>query len=183
MKKIIATALLCAAVATPALAQKESHWYLALDAGTLKMQNSNYANPGSLTVSGGYRFNRNFALEGGLTGYGDSTLVYNNGTTTAEQGDARFLAVGILPLSQSFDLFGKAGIGFHTAKVTGTGAYAGTYNKETTTNVIIGFGGQFNINSRFGLRLQYEALGKSKSSPSDPGADISRVSIGGVLNF
>lgn len=183
MKKILATALLCAAIATPALAQKANHWYMALDAGTLQMKNTDYANPGSLTVSGGYRFSPNFALEGGLTGYGDSTLVYNNGTTTAEQGDARFLAVGILPLSQSFELFGKAGIGFHTAKVTGTGAYSGTYNKETTANGIIGIGGQFNINQRFALRLQYESLGKSKSSPSDPGADISRVTLGGVLNF
>lgn len=183
MKKIIAAALLSAAVATPALAQKDSHWYMALDAGTLRMQNSNYANPGSLTVSGGYRFSRNFALEGGLTAIGDSTIVYNNGSTTAEQGDARFLAVGILPLSQSFELFGKAGIGFHVAKVTGTGAYANTYSKETTTNAILGFGGQFNINSRFGLRLQYENLGKAKSSSTDPGADISRISIGGVLNF
>ena len=111
MKKILATALLCAAIATPALAQKANHWYMALDAGTLQMKNTDYANPGSLTVSGGYRFSPNFALEGGLTGYGDSTLVYNNGTTTAEQGDARFLAVGILPLSQSFELFGKAGGG------------------------------------------------------------------------
>ncbi|GAB3489918.1 hypothetical protein GCM10027399_06430 [Curvibacter fontanus] len=183
MKKILTTALLCAAITTPALAQKENHWYLALDAGKLKMQNTNYADPGSLTVSGGYRFSRNFALEGGLTGYGDSTLVYSNGTTTAEQGDARFLAVGVLPLSPSFELFGKAGIGFHTAKVTGTGAYSNTYSKETTANGIIGFGGQFNINQRFGLRLQYENLGKAKSGPSDPGADISRVSIGGVLNF
>lgn len=183
MKKVLATALLCAAITTPALAQKANHWYLALDAGTLQMKNTDYPNPGSLTVSGGYRFSPNFALEGGLTGYGDSTLVYNNGTTTAQQGDARFLVLGILPLSQSFELFAKAGIGFHTAKVTGTGAYANTYSKETTSNGIIGIGGQFNINQRFALRLQYESLGKAKSSPSDPGADISRVTFGGVLNF
>ena len=183
MKKTLSIALLCAAIATPALAQKDNHWYMALDAGPLRMQNSNYADPGSLTVSGGYRFGRNFALEGGLTGYGDSTIYYGNGTTTAEQGDARFLAVGILPLSQSFELFGKAGLGFHTAKVTGTGAYSSTYSKETTTNAVIGFGGQFNINRTFALRLQYENLGKSKSSPTDPGADISRVTFGGMLNF
>lgn len=181
MKKIIATALLCAAVATPALAQKENHWYMALDAGTLNMQNSNYASPGSMTISGGYRMNRNLALEGGLTAVGDSTLYGAGTSTTARQGDVRFVAVGILPVSQSVELFGKAGIGFHTARITNN--LNGSYNQHTTGNAILGFGGQFNINTRFGLRLQYEHLGKSKATDTDTGADISRLSIGGVLNF
>lgn len=183
MKKIIAAVTLCGAVAAPALAQSDRFWYGALDFGRLNMQNTAYDDPGTMTISAGYRMNRNFALEGGVTAIGDSTLVYGSGTTTATQSDARFLAVGILPLAQNVELFGKAGLGFHTAKITGTGIYSGTYSKETTTNAIVGFGGQFNFNPKFGLRLQYEALGKSKASPTDPGADISRVSLGGVLNF
>lgn len=180
MKKILVTALMSATLAAPALAQS-SHWYGALDAGTLNMQNSNYASPGSLTVSGGYRMSPNFALEGGLTFVGESTLYGSGTSTTARQGDLRFLAVGILPLSQSFDLFGKAGIGFHTARITNN--LNGNYNQYTNTNAIIGFGAQYNINPKFGLRLQYEALGKSKATETDTGADISRVSFGGVLNF
>jgi OOP family OmpA-OmpF porin len=183
MKKIIAITLLFSAAAMPAMAQSDRFWYGALDIGRLNMQNTLYANPGSMTVSAGYRMSRNLALEGGVTLIGDSTLVYGSGTTTASQGDARFLAVGILPLAQNVELFGKAGLGFHTAKITGTGSYSGTYSKETTTNLVVGFGAQFNFNSSFGLRLQYEALGKSKASPGDPGADISRLSLGGVLNF
>ncbi len=181
MKKIIATALLSAAIVTPALAQQDSHWYMALDAGTLTMQNTQYASPGSMTISGGYRMNRNLALEGGLTAVGDSTLYGTGTSTTARQGDMRFVAVGILPVSQSVELFGKAGIGFHTARITNN--LNGSYNQHTTGNAILGFGGQFNINTRFGLRLQYEHLGKSKATDTDAGADISRVSIGGVLNF
>ena len=53
----------------------------------------------------------------------------------------------------------------------------------TTSNLILGVGVQLNFNPRFGMRLQYEDLGKSKASATDPGAGISRVSIGGVLNF
>jgi len=183
MKKILAAALLCTAAVTPALAQSDGHWYGALDVGTLNMRNSAYPDPGSLTLSGGYRFNRNMAAEGGITGYGDSTLVDGTGTSTARQGDLRFLAVGFLPLNQNFELFGKAGIGFHTVKMTGTGAYAGTYDPHTTTNVIVGVGAQVNFTRQFGMRLQYEALGKAKSTETDPGADISRLSVGGVLNF
>lgn len=183
MKKTLAAALLCTAAVAPALAQSDSHWYGALDIGTLNMQDSNYPDPGSLTISGGYRFNRNVAAEAGITGYGDSTLVDSFGTSTARQGDLRFLAVGFLPLNPNFELFAKAGLGLHSVKMVGTGAYSSTYTPHTTTNVIVGFGGQVNFNRRFGMRLQYEALGKAKSTDTDPGADISRVSVGGVLNF
>lgn len=179
MKKTIATLLLGAAAAAPALAQ--SHWYGALDVGTLNMKNTNYADPGSMTVSGGYRFNPNFALEGGLTLIGESNLYGSGTSTTLRQSDARFLAVGILPLNQSFELFGKAGLGAHYARITNN--LNGSYNYYTNTNLIVGVGAQFNINSRFGLRLQYESLGKAKATENDPGADISRVSLGGVLNF
>lgn len=181
MKKIIAGALLSAAMATPALAQRESHWYGALDAGTLTMQNTAYASPGSVTISGGYRMSRNLALEGGVTAIADSSLYGTGTSTTARQGDLRFLAIGILPVGQNIELFGKAGIGFHTARITNN--LDGSYDQHTTGNAILGFGGQFNFNAKFGLRLQYEHLGKSKSTDRDPGADISRVSMGGVLNF
>lgn len=183
MKKIIAATLCCAAVMSPALAQTNGHWYGALDVGTLSMKNTAYPDPGTLSVSAGYRFNRHVAAEGGITLIGDSTLVDGTGSSTARQSDLRFLAVGILPLNQNFELFGKAGLGLHSVKMLGTGAYAGTNTPHTTANIIVGLGAQVNFTPKFGMRLQYEALGKAKSTETDPGADISRVSIGGVLNF
>lgn len=183
MKKTLAAALLCTAALTPVLAQSNGHWYGAVDIGRLNMRNSDYPDPGSMTLSAGYRFNRNVAAEGGITGYGDSTLIDGTGSSTARQSDMRFVAIGLLPLSPNFELFGKAGLGFHSVRMLGTGAYSGTPTPHTTANVIVGFGGQLNFSPRFGMRLQYEALGKAKSTESDPGANISRVTVGGVLNF
>ncbi len=183
MKKTLAAALLCAAAAAPALAQNNGHWYGALDFGTLNMKNSDYPDPGSVTLSAGYRFNRNVAAEGGITGYGDSTITTSTGSSTARQGDMRFLAVGFIPLGENFELFGKAGLGFHSVRMLGTGAYATTDSPHTTMNLVVGLGAQVNFTPKFGMRFQYEALGKAKSSETDPGADISRVSVGGVLNF
>lgn len=180
MKKALLTLALCTAASGPALAQ---HWYGAVDIGTLNMRDTIYADPGSVTVSGGYRFSPNLGAEAGVTAIGDTTFVNNNGSRTARQGDMRFLAVGFLPINPNFEFFGKAGLGLHTARVRGTGTYDGTTGPHTTTNVIVGAGIQLNFNQRFGMRLQYEHLGKSKSSESDSGADISRVSVGGVLNF
>lgn len=181
MKKFVVITLLVAALATPALAQQDNQVYGALDIGTLKLQNSDFANPGSLTASLGYRMSRNLAFEGGVTANGESTL-YGPGTSrTLSQGDARFFALGIVPVSRDVELFGKAGLGFHSARITNN--VTGAYNQYINTNVILGFGGQINFNGKFGVRLQFEHLGKAKASEFDPGADISRVSIGGVLPF
>lgn len=180
MKKALLTLALCTAASGPALAQ---HWYGAVDIGTLNMRDTIYADPGSVTVSGGYRFSPNLGAEAGVTAIGDTTFVDNNGSRTARQGDMRFLAVGFLPINPNFEFFGKAGLGLHTTRVRGSGNYAGTLGPHTTTNVIVGAGIQLNFNQRFGMRIQYEHLGKSKSSASDAGADISRVSVGGMLNF
>ncbi len=183
MKKIIASVLLCASLVAPALAQQDNHWYGAIDIGTLNMRNTDYADPGSLTVSGGYRFGRHLAAEGGITAIGDSTLVDGTGTRTARQGDLRFLAVGFLPLNPNIELFGKAGLGLHSVRILGTGGYSSSPTAHTTANVILGAGVQVNFNQRFGMRLQYEHLGQAKASETDPGADLSRVTIGGVLKF
>lgn len=181
MKKILAAALLSATVATPVLAQQVNQVYGAIDIGTLNMQNTNYASPGSLTFSLGYRMSRNLAFEGGVTAIGDSTLYSGGSSTTASQGDMRFVALGIAPISPDVDLFAKAGLGLHTARITDNSN--GSYNQYTNANLILGFGGQLNFNGKFGVRLQFEHLGKSKAREFDPGADISRVSIGGVLAF
>lgn len=183
MNKTLATALLCIAAAAPAFAQSHGHWYGALDFGNLTMKNTDFPEPGTMSIGGGYRFNPNLAAEGSLMFVGDSTLVDSIGTRNARQSALQFAAVGFLPLSQSFELFGKAGLGFHTVKMSGTGAYAGTYDPYTTTNIIYGGGAQVNFSPRFSMRLQYESLGKAKSSATDPGADISRVSVGAMINF
>jgi len=183
MKPLLGVALIGATWLAPALAVADTPWYGALDIGTLTMGRSSYPDPGSLTVSGGYRFSRHVAAEAGLTGYGDSTVVDGSGSSTARQGDLRFLAVGYLPLSPQFEIFGKAGLGLHSVKMLGTGSYPSTASPNTTMNVILGVGAQVNFNTRFAMRLQFESLGKAKSGTADPGADISRVTVGGVLNF
>lgn len=180
MKKVLVPALLCATLTSPAMAL---HWYGAVDIGTLNMKNTIYADPGSLTVSGGFRFSPHLAAEGGITAIGDSTLVNSSGTRTARQGDLRLLAVGFLPVNQNLEFFGKAGLGLHSTRILGTGSYSSNPTPYTSTNLIVGAGVQLNFNQRFGMRLQYEHLGKSKASASDPGADLSRVSVGAVLSF
>lgn len=182
MKKFVAALLLSSVLAAPALAA-DPGFYGAIDLGRWSMKDSNYADPGVFAISGGYRFMPQFAVEIGLLGAGESTLVYSGGTTTANQGAVTAAAVGILPLNDRVEFFGKLGLSFITAKVTGTGTYAGVYTKETSTNLLLGFGGQVNFNKNLGLRLQVEGLGKAKASATDTGADVTVTTLGLVYNF
>jgi opacity protein-like surface antigen len=180
MNKTLAAALLCAVAATPVFAQSQGHWYGALDSGTLTMKNSSFPDPNTMSVAGGYRFGPNLAAEGSVLFVSDSTRTDASGTVNARQGGLQLAAIGFVPLSPSFELFGKAGLGFHTVKMTDS---TGAYDPYTTTNIIVGAGAQVNFSSRFSMRLQYESLGKAKSSATDTGADISRLSVGALLNF
>lgn len=183
MNKSLGIALLCAAAASPVFAQSRGHWYGALDFGKLTMKDSNYPQPRTMSVTGGYRFSRNLGMEGSLMFVGDATLVDTTGTSNARQSGMQLAGLAFLPLGRTFELFGKGGLGFHTMKTTGTGAYAGNDNPYTTTNVIIGAGVQVNFTSKLSMRLQYESLGKAKSTQTDRGAAIGRMAIGAVLNF
>lgn len=184
MKRFATALLLSAAVAAPAVAADAGTFYGAIDLGRWNLKNSSYADTGVLVISGGYRMTPQVAAEIGLYGAGDTTLYYGGSTsTTASQGALTAAAVGRLPLNEKFELFGKLGMAFVTAKITGTGSYAGYYTKETTNNLMVGFGGQVNFSKSLGLRLQYEALGKVKASPTDSGADVTVTSMGLVYSF
>ena len=184
MKKITSALLLLAVFAAPAMAAEPGRFYGSIDLGRWNMKDSNFPDPGVFVVTGGFQIAPQFAVELGLYGAGESVVYYpGSGSQIANQSAFTAAAVGTLPINERFQLFGKLGASFITAKITGTGAYAGTYTKETTTNAVVGLGGQINFTKRFGMRLQYEALGKSKASPTDPGVDVTVSSIGLTYNF
>jgi OOP family OmpA-OmpF porin len=181
MKKYALAMLLSAAISAPAFAANANSAYLALDYGTWSMSNAGVLpNPGVLTLSGGYHFSPNVGAEVGLALVGDSIVNYPGGQTTYSQSALKFAAVGTLPLAPQFDLFGKLGFNSITGKLSDTFLGSST---ATTTNVMYGIGGQFNIDNQMGVRVQYENLGKTKASSTATGADVTSLSVGFVLNF
>ncbi len=202
MKKIASALLLFAAISAPAFAANEGG-YINLDLGTVSFSNAtsqfggtNFGNPGSFTFGGGYHFNQNVAVEVGYSVIGDSTIltptVYGNITETAKTSSFQVAAVGTLPVSEMFDLYGKLGIA--NTKIDYTAAppagYVflpgfGTVTSATgsSTNLMYGIGGQFNINRNFGIRLQYLDLGNVQLSNGAPNVGVKITSIGGGFNF
>lgn len=173
MKKLLATALLCSAAATPVLAQS-NRYYGALDYGTLSMSGpGSYSSPDALTLSGGYNFLPNLAGEVGITLIGNATAnVPGAAQVSVSQSILSAVAVGTIPVNPNVNLFGKAGLGMHSGEINGL-----------PDDLIFGFGGQFLLNPKVSLRLQYESLGRAKISSTSTRADLTRLSFGATYNF
>lgn len=75
---------------------------------------------------------------------------------------AGIFARGILPVSDEFDLFIRGGYGTAEAEATATGSFAGLSASASESASIDGFaygiGGQYNLNTRTGVRLDYTAI-------------------------
>lgn len=183
MKKTMAVCLTSLALAAPALAGEPNTYYGAIEAGVWTQKNSSFLNPGVVILTGGYRVNTNLAAEIGLYLPGYTKIDYGSGNTvTAKQNAFKVAVVGTLPLGEKFEVFGKVGFASIYGEQDGTGIYSTTYS-ERTSNVMAGFGGQFNISNKFALRLQYESLGQRKLAPSATAVDISVTSLGLLYTF
>jgi OmpA-OmpF porin, OOP family len=130
-------------------------------------------------VDVGYQFLRYFAVEGGYTDFGSSTgdinvqnPVGNAHVDIHAKGETLF-AVGILPLSDRFSLFGKFGLLAYNQDATGSVTVAGVGSQtipkasDNGTTTGIGVGASFAFNDRFGLRLgfnRFHAVGDQKNT-------------------
>lgn len=171
MNKLLAAALLCSAATTPALAQS-TRYYGAADYGMASVSGSGATSPGALTVSAGYRYQNNLNFEAGFTQLGTIAADAPGNRVSVSESILSAVAVGILPVNSDVTVFGKAGVGLHNGEVQGL-----------PDDMVYGFGGQFQINPKFSVRMQYENLGRVKIPTTNNKADVSRLSFGVVANF
>lgn len=192
MKKIALVALLSAVVATPALADNTGKFYGAVDLGAVSLSNTNpggtaFGNPGAFRFVGGYHINPMFAVEAGYLMMGDSTLVGTGATATSKNSALQFAAVGSYPVAPQFDLIGKLGLSMNSNKLAGTGRSAALNSSNTTTSLMYGIGGQYNVNSQISIRAQYESFGNSKTTNNTSGQSLdtssTMFSVGAAYNF
>lgn len=117
---------------------------------------------------GGYKFNKNFAVEGGyfnLGRFGYTAHTAGPGSVTGRiklQG-VNLDAVGILPITEKFSALGRVGLAFMQTKDTftgtGNGAAIAASNpepKKNATSVKVGLGVQYDLTDSLGLRGEWE---------------------------
>jgi OOP family OmpA-OmpF porin len=161
---------LAAGLAGGAQAADDEGWYGGLDLGRSHLglsgadidnRNAGFGVTSSSTLEtrdtawslvGGYRFNRNVALEGAYVDLGSHKL---SGTTSAPAAGSldgrykvhgyRIAAVGIVPLSSGFSLYGKAGLMF-----------ARTDLELSASSVALSGAGQSRTVGTLGLGMSYD---------------------------
>jgi OmpA-OmpF porin, OOP family len=150
----------------------------------------------------GYRFNRYIAGEFGLLQVGDLTNTirgdYDAGTGAGivpasvsfkyNFGGPIIAVVGILPLGDKFELYGRAGVLFAsadrdaTARIDGDGQQLGGI-KGDSTEVVYGIGASFHINVMYSIRAEYMRFDEV-GDPSTTGTeDLNNISIGLTVRF
>ena len=141
----------------------------------------------SWNVYAGYQFNRHFALEGGFTNFGQATSSgFSGGVPSKISTDTtafELVAVGLLPFTDRFSLFGKAG--FFRYDSDGTisgGVVAGA--SDTGTEFTFGLGAEYGFARNLAARLEWQRyLGVGSGLLGLPKADISVLRLGARYKF
>jgi OmpA-OmpF porin, OOP family len=214
-RRILSIAVAAALVAgsTAALAQQTNKpWYGGVSIGQskVKIEDNAFGTPAGFTTAGtskdetdtgykifvGYRFNQNFAVEGGWTDFGKFNVSQRFTVPAGSSVNASFKAsgvhvdaVGIWPLQNNFSLFGKVG-GIYTEMKTSLSTSGGiafvpgvnTSPKKSELNLKLGLGAQYDINQSIGVRAEWERASKVGDSSTGE-ADIDLLSVGLVYRF
>ena len=121
-----------------------------------------------------YMFTRRFGIEAGYSDFGrpdDSTIPPN---LEVEANSYDLYAVGVHPVSEKFDLFGKAGFVSWNTEIEEDET---SEISSSSTDLALGFGGEYSVSDRFGIRAEFEWI------DSDTSGAVQMVSLGGVFRF
>ena len=125
----------------------------------------------------GYQVNRNLAFELGYVDLGESFTSGLLGglpaTVHLDTTAIELVAVGLLPLGDSFSLYGKFGMYRYETDSLSTGAAAGT-GSANDTEFTLGIGAQYSFNRNIAVRAEWQryfdvgsgAIGLDKSDTS-----------------
>jgi OOP family OmpA-OmpF porin len=178
LKKLAMIVLLSAFAAAPAMADNTGTYYVAADVGSATYSNlPGWSNPSVIRIAGGFYFSPVFAVEMGYSMFGDSN--YNDPAAPAVISATSFQLAGlaIMPLNSQFDLIGKIGLASNTEDYSDTYGYA-TWNRS---DLLIGLGGQFHVNSQVSVRALFDSYGKFDNF--FPPMKATSASLGLVYDF
>jgi len=139
---------------------------------------------------GGYRYNKNFAVEAGYFdlgqfGFTSTTTPLGTLAGTIRLKGFNIDAVGILPITEKFSAFGRVGLNYAQARdaFTGTGSVVvlDPTPSKRDTNLKLGLGLQYDFTESLGMRAEGERY-RINDAVGNRG-DINMYSLGLVYRF
>jgi|SRR5664280_109577 len=140
----------------------------------------------------GYRFDRHWAVEGGYTFLGrygfQGQVIVDPGTVQARfrADDWNAFAVGVLPLGERFEIFGKAGAGFWRTRLETSGTFSGRGAQPVNasgTGPIAGLGARLQFTEALSARLEFERFFHVGDAARSGRSDIDFGSVGLQYRF
>ena len=139
---------------------------------------------------GGYRLNKNFALEGGYFdlgkfGYTATTVPAGTLTGTIKLRGLNLDLVGIVPINEKFSAFGRIGLNYAEARdsFSGTGSVTvlNPSPSKRDVNYKLGLGIQYDFTPSLGMRVEAERYRIDDAVGSK--GDVDLVSVGLLYRF
>lgn len=192
VKNLIASAVLISM--TPlAMAAGLENVYVAVDLGRSTYKNACKDIPnmfyttctdsvGGYRFSAGYQINDNVAVEVSRFNAGKITASGFGVTDSIETKEWQFVGIGLLPVGNDFSLFAKLGFAHWNVDAINGAPTAPPDRSSTGTDVLMGFGGKFDFNSKFAVRTQYEFHSAGETLSTGRG-DINFLSAGLMYKF
>ena len=155
MQKTLISLLLSSLALMGAHTASAEGFYAGANLGVAKsgLKTPNGVDKDSQGVAGivaGYQFSRYFAVEGQYTGIGKVT---DNASGSAKADALSLTAVGILPLNDAFDVYGKFGVAATKSKVSGG---LSAYNDATHTGATYGLGAEYHFDKALSMRVGWD---------------------------
>src|SRR5437879_1971813 len=143
----------------------------------------------SLGFSVGYLFNRNFALEGAYTRLGEFNYSAAASSPAADTISGKYKAhalsvsgIGILPLRQSWSVYGKAGVARTKTDLeasSDTGAVAVGNATASRSGLLIGAGAMYDLSRNVFARAGWDRYAQIGSDDTGKGhADVYSIGVG-----
>ena len=136
----------------------------------------------SFKVFGGARVNKNFAVEGAYIDFGELVAKDSFDAFTAEVSGFSLSALGIIPASDSVDIYGKVGMLFWDLTLALSGTFNGSYS-ESGSDFAFGFGANFDVTETLAIRAEFEKFQSVGKDSTTGESSVSLISLGAVFYF
>ncbi len=128
----------------------------------------------------GYRFHKNFAVELDYLDYGDpDDDILGIDTEIEDLYAVALYGVGILPLSEKFEVFVKLGAAYWDGDAKATVMGMSASSSEDGTELAYGLGASYAFTNRYAARVEYEEVDVDSSDLSTLGL----LTLGGEIRF
>lgn len=171
MKKYLPLAFLGMSFLSNAVLAENGYFGFGVGSATYTEDDFEESDTG-LNIYGGVKANQNLGLEVSYMDFGKQEGNYYGYDASVEATGIGFAAVGFLPLSDNFDLFGKVGLLAWDVDVS----LGGLSGNDDGSDLLFGFGAVFQLSEQFALRGAWEFVDLD-------GADLDMLSINAQINF